>query len=443
MAQATDHGVREREQRLVCLVTYSRADLNKIPTREAFAEVIAQGWMQTTGVKIRQWVVALEQHSSTPEGENSFHFHMALKLEKRTRWLRVRKFLDDRFGIKVNFSSHHNTYYSAYKYTTKEDPNAVHSNHHPDLQSAPPPRTEQAISSNKRRGKDASTKSRKRRLSSYEVAEIIQAKKITSRLQLMAFAAAQNREGKKDLAEFICSRGGKAVDECIAVAMELSTAEEKYARSQKTRLQLLHEMGDGQCIDGCHGQWLEAAYVLLRKNEIEVSVFSKAVYALLEKGRGKYRNLFIHGAANCGKSFMLSPLKTIYNTFCNPATGTFAWVGAEEAEIILLNDFRWKSSIIAWADMLQLLEGDIVHLPAPKNFSKRDIELTRDTPVFATADAPIVFIKGGSICHANTEMMNVRWRFFQFWRQIPPAEQLHLSPCGHCFAQLILEHSNS
>ena len=140
---------------------------------------------------------------------------------------------------------------------------------------------------------------------------------------------------------------------------------------------------------------------------------------------------------------MLSPLKTIYNTFCNPATGTFAWVGAEEAEIILLNDFRWKSSIIAWADMLQLLEGDIVHLPAPKNFSKRDIELTRDTPVFATADAPIVFIKGGSICHANTEMMNVRWRFFQFWRQIPPAEQLHLSPCGHYFAQLILEHSNS
>ena len=121
MAQATDHGVREREQRHVYLVTYSRADLNKIPTRGAFAEVIAQGWMQTTGVKIRQWVVAMEQHSSTPEGENSFHFHMALKLEKRTRWLRVRKFLDDRFGIKVNFSSHHNTYYSAYKYTTKED----------------------------------------------------------------------------------------------------------------------------------------------------------------------------------------------------------------------------------------------------------------------------------------------------------------------------------
>ena len=66
---------------------------------------------------------------------------------------------------------------------------------------------------------------------------------------------------------------------------------------------------------------------------------------------------------------MLSPVKAIYNTFYNPATGTFPWLGGgEDAEVVLLNDFRWKPSIIAWADMLQLQEGDIVHLPAPKNF---------------------------------------------------------------------------
>ena len=157
---------------------------------------------------------------------------------------------------------------------------------------------------------------------------------------------------------------------------------EKYARTQKSRLQLLQEMKDANCVAGCNGQWLQAAYTLLQKNEIAVSVFSKAVFTLLEQGRGKYRNLFIYGAANCGKTFMLSPLKEIFNTFCNPATGTFAWVGAEEAEIILLNYFHWKPSIIAWADMLQLLEGDIANLPAPKNFPKRDIELSKDTLVF-------------------------------------------------------------
>ena len=148
------------------------------------------------------------------------------------------------------------------------------------------------------------------------------------------------------------------------------------------------------------------------------------------------------------EKFRAGPLKSIYGTFCNPATGTFAWVGAEEADIIMLNDFRLKPSKIAWDDMLLLLERYIVHLAAPKNLSKQDIELSNDTPIFATSDPPIVYIEGGSVCHANTkgsvchantEMMNVRWRFFHFWRQIPPAEQLQLIPRGHCFSKLILD----
>ena len=82
---------------------------------------------------------------------------------------------------------------------------------------------------------------------------------------------------------------------------------------------------------------------------------------------------------------------------------------------------------------------DTVHLPAPKNLSSHAVELQRDTPFFATSDAPIVLVKRGSIDHTNTQMMNVRWRFFHFWRQIPVDEQQELELCGHCFARFILE----
>ena len=90
MASLNDHNVREREQRLVYLITYSRADLDKIPTRETFSEVVEQAWMAVTGVKLKQWVVALEYHSdaSSSEARNSSNFHMALKLEKRRWWMR-------------------------------------------------------------------------------------------------------------------------------------------------------------------------------------------------------------------------------------------------------------------------------------------------------------------------------------------------------------------
>ena len=111
---------------------------------------------------------------------------------------------------------------------------------------------------------------------------------------------------------------------------------------------------------------------------------------------------------------------------------------AEEAEIICLNDFRWHPKIIAWADFLQALEGDTVHLPAPKNLCSKDIELSKDTPFFATSDAPLVLVKGGAIDRVNTEMMSCRWVFFNFWKQIPHAEQEDIPPCRFCFAKFIL-----
>ena len=109
--------------------------------------------------------------------------------------------------------------------------------------------------------------------------------------------------------------------------------------------------------------------------------------------------MYIHGPANCGKSFILLPLK-VHVTF------SFAWIGAEKAEIIYLNDFQWHAKIIAWAEFLQALEGDTVHLLVPKNLCSKDIELSKDTPFFATSDAPLVLVKGGVIDRMNTEMMN-------------------------------------
>ena len=135
-----------------------------------------------------------------------------------------------------------------------------------------------------------------------------------------------------------------------------------------------------------------------------------------------------------GKHLFSHPLSLYTRPF---ATRQRARVGAENAEIIILNDFRWKPSIIAWGDMLQLLEGDITHLPALKNFAKRDIELKKDTQVFATADAPIVLVKGGVVVVANTEVLK---KISTFLAAIPPGEQLHLVPCEHCFAQLVFEN---
>ncbi len=154
-------------------------------------------------------------------------------------------------------------------------------------------------------------------------------------MELVCLAVQQKRQRNTALAEFIANKGENAVSDALAIAKEFAEAESKLARSKKTRIDLLKEAkDDGQCCEGCNSKWLLAAEQLLESNGISTKSFCEAVYVALEKGRGKYQNIYIHGPANCGKTFILSPLKSIFNAFCNPATGSFAWMGADEAEII-------------------------------------------------------------------------------------------------------------
>ena len=70
--------------------------------------------------------------------------------------------------------------------------------------------------------------------------------------------------------------------------------------------------------------------------------------------------------------------------------------------------------------------------PPAKNV---DLELNKDTPLFATSDGSLLLIKAGAIDSLNSCMMNVRWRFYHFWNQIPQEKQQELILWGRCFAK--------
>ena len=189
--------------RSVYSITFSQCDSSQL------SRSMAHTCSRST---IIQWVVSLEVHENSGN-----YFHMVIKLSSPARWLKVRKFVDDKYGIKLNFSDSHTNYYTAYEYVVKEDPNFVQSADHPDFSSGKPPKTTQASCG---RGKGAkTTKSKKRkRLAVFDVVQIIQAKKIQNRLELMALASKWQGEGKIDLAEFVANRGPKVCNQAIQTA---------------------------------------------------------------------------------------------------------------------------------------------------------------------------------------------------------------------------------
>ena len=252
----------------------------------------------------------------------------------------------------------------------------------------------------------------------FDVSQIAVERRIKTRLELVALASQQKREGKTDLVQ---NRGSKAVEEALSIGWEMENAESELARSKLSRVEIVYRELESPCVDGCQGKWLETAEQVLQHNGISREEFSEAVRNLLQQDRGKYRNVCLKGPANCGKTFLLNPLNTVFKTFTNPATTTFAWLGAETAEVIFLNDFRWCSQIIPWHNLLLLLEGQKVHLPAPKMHFSQDIEFTRDTPIFCTSKEELSFVRGGVLDERESQMMRVRWKVFALQSPIPRA----------------------
>ena len=193
------------------------------------------------------------------------------------------------------------------------------------------------------------------------------------------------------------------------------------------------------CVEDCSGQWLQYAKEALLLNGIDTFQFVTSIKDLLIHGRGKNRNLIITGPANCAKTFMLKPLRLIFSDkiFENPANDKYAWVGSEKAKVFLLNDFRWSKDLIPWHDMLLLLEGETVKLPAPKKIYSKDIVISTDVAIFATSKS-LIKHRGpyNESDDRETEMMAARWKTVSF-----DIKSLHksknLPPCQRCFAKLV------
>ena len=77
---------------------------------------------------------------------------------------------------------------------------------------------------------------------------------------------------------------------------------------------------------GCDGQRLSCALEVLQKMKICKETFTQSIKEVLNKGRSQFRNIMIWGAANSAKTFILNPLISIDNTFCNPVCSSF-WLG--------------------------------------------------------------------------------------------------------------------
>ena len=439
-----------RLPRRTYLITYSQADLSKFPTRKDFGKCMKKHFNKGSGkVKVQHWACSREKHQNGGD-----HYHVSLKLTGAKRWKSVKESITASEGIMVNFSDQHDNYHSAYRYICKEDTSVEHSKHHPNLDNISSPRTKKSTRAYRESRKSkcaedretpeppskkpSNTKQKPKRLSKLDVSEFMVKHNIDRATELFAAADVRKKEGQSDLAAFVLSCSKKSLNDLIENTWEMQRATATIAREKTSRMELLEKARASSCVDGCDMEWYTSAREVLKNNEINPYVYADAFRNLLKRGRGKFRNIMITGPASCGKTFMLKPLELIYETFRNPANDKYAWVGAEQAEVILLQDFRWTSELICWNSFLLLLEGELVKLPSPKNQFATDVCINTDVPIFATSKAAVEFRGRHDSRDPNEDgMMGDRWNYFRFCKRIPQEQQKSITPCPRCFAELV------
>ncbi|KAJ7394800.1 hypothetical protein OS493_000634 [Desmophyllum pertusum] len=298
--------VGEKEVRSVYLVTYSQADIEKFSFRRDFATAVVQSF-STGRARVIQWCCCRKEHK-----KSGGHYHIALKLDRNQRWIAAIEFLRKEYGISVHFSNRHHNYYSAWRYLTKCDKYVQESDGHPDLRNSTKPWTSEASRTRQLRkrprevmdddecseiedecadGDDTNMSSksgkskRKKRLTAYEVSEIIIQKGVKDLTELQALAYGQKQEGKTDLAQFLISRAPRVVVDILNSAWKIETAQQKLARSKKTRMELLQEGRNGECIEGCNGEWLTCAQEILQNNSVPSHSIENSVVDILMRPR--------------------------------------------------------------------------------------------------------------------------------------------------------------
>ena len=426
------------EQDVVCsdrsvyLITYSKADVEKIDTREKFANLFVQGFGEDI---IVQWVCACEKHK-----DGQLHFHLAIKLKRMRRWKAVKENISKNHSIVVHFQSFHTNYYDAYSYVTKEDPDYVTSQGHPMLANSP--QTKNASSSRKSLKREGPavrcrpTKHKRNTIDVVMVYDIITTNVIKTERELFRLALQQKEEGKTDLMLFVLKLSDKRRSEILRTAWRIKNANAEIARSEMSILEILSQAQNSNCV--CEGIWLAKAVETLEDNNINVYHFQTSIKNALRYGRQKGNNVMLIGPSNCGKTFVLKPLAEIYKCFLSPASGTFAWVGAEKAEVVFLNDLRWNDKLLPWSDFLNLLEGLPIHIAAPKTHFAEDLLWNRNTPIFATSSSRLRKYDGGKINDIETGMMDTRWVYYEFFKQIQDPEEI--KACGKCFADFLIRY---
>ena len=216
-------------------------------------------------------------------------------------------------------------------------------------------------------------------------------------------------------------------------------------RAGKTRMQEFGDSLSQPCV--CDGRWLTYVLRALRANEICIPELCHHVLYALEQGRAENVCVVVLTGKQGGegKSLFLAPLFSMYGSDhvqISPQAGTFPLLGIETKKICVLNEWYFTEDVLPMRLQLEWFEGKPVQVARPQNVKgvHGHLMYKGTAPIFITT-------KGSAVSHllqgivaaplGEEGMLLRRLKVFEFRHQMPPPPPPRIIPCARCFADLV------
>ena len=119
----------------------------------------------------------------------------------------------------------------------------------------------------------------------------------------------------------------------------------------KTRIEPLREAWQGECTHEVKSEWYACASPLLTNNSFWCDTFATLLKRFWRKAEVNLKHYILTGVANCDKKRFWWIRLTRYATLLPTLQDSkiFAWVHADEEDVVFPKDIRSSPQIIAWS----------------------------------------------------------------------------------------------
>jgi len=221
----------------------------------------------------------------------------------------------------------------------------------------------------------------------------------------------------------------------------------------QTRTQLMAAAAAGPCC--CQGVWRQLAEWSLAANGVDQVGLCGQIWLSLHRGRHESLKTVVlmgrHGGE--GKSFFLAPLRHVLGkkfVQVTPQPGSFPLLGLECKRAVVLDEWKFDSSVVPFSTQLMWLEGKAFPITRPQNKDYVGHMLYDGTaPLFITTKekdlGPIIeaaeAARQQGMPSQNTMLLR-RLSVHSFHVPLPVPQGAVVPECPACFAQLVMYYAS-